>query len=337
MVDGCDRPVGDAYVCQPCTIELEDALADVTWLLGELDVILARQSVTGERAGGPSAEKPLPYDPRATEARWVLVNTITTWARLVDEENPNATLPTAPPKPPRMIGPICCYRHASCRAIQDGDPDAPPVRIGLLAAWLASWSGFLRGHQAGHEAVEEIKAATGAVRRIVDVKPARWYAGPCGGDLREHDGTTCDCSCHTHPTTPCDVAGGCGSEWDSGQRCTHDLYVKPKATTATCPACGALHQVDERREWLMESARDHLATVTEASALCRPMLGELVTRDMIKGYVRRGKIAPHGSTVDRRGREVALYRIGDVIEAANDARFDEREQRATRKAGRQPA
>jgi hypothetical protein len=242
----------------------------VRWLDEQLDVVLTRQTAKPEHIGGTSSEQALPYDPRATEVRWVLANTVTTWARVVSEEA-SATLPT--------LG-----------------------GLGILATWLSSYAGWLRTHAAGHEAVEEVLSAVASARRLVDVRPERWYAGPCDGP--------------------------------DGQGCGHDLYARPGASHVVCQACGERHETQARRDSLLEAARDHLGTAREVSALCRAMLGQLVSEDMIRGYVRRGVIAAHGSGVDKRGRTVALYRIGDVIDAATRARFDEREERATRRAGR---
>lgn len=83
----CDRPVRDTTVCVSCLRELEQALGDMTALAEELDTTLSRQTAMGDRSGGsPSAIKPLPYDPRASEALWVLRNTLVGWVRELSEE-----------------------------------------------------------------------------------------------------------------------------------------------------------------------------------------------------------------------------------------------------------
>lgn len=268
-VESCGRPVGDAYVCQACALDLERALGDVRWLLDQLDIVLTKQTASAGGVGWTTGSKdaPLPYNVEASEARWVLVNTVTTWARVVEEEHPNTTA-------------------------------APTIGgVGLLAAWLSSYAGWLRTHSAAGEVVEEVLSAVASAQRIVDVKPDRWYAGPCEGA--------------------------------DGQVCGHDLYAKPNAARVTCPACGTTYDAVERREWLLEAARDHLGTAREVVGLFRGA----VTSDQLKGWVRRGKVSPHGSAVHR-GRSVATYRIGDVMDVCAAERFDEREQRATKRAGR---
>lgn len=266
-VDGCGRPALDAYVCQACALDLERALGDVRWLDEQLDIVLTKQTSGAASIGftkHPGREQPLPYDPRATEVRWVLANTVMTWARVVAEENPKARLPT--------VG-----------------------GIGILAAWLASYSGWLRQHQAADQAVEEVLAAVAAARRLVDVRPERWYAGPC-------------------------------------PQCSHDLYAGMSARVIECPACGECVDSVTRREYLLTQARDHSATIRECVGLFRGT----VTRDQVKGWVRRGKVIASGSTmVD--GRAVATYRIGDLLAVSEEERDDEGEQRATKRAGRQSA
>lgn len=264
----CDRPVTDATVCADCAHRLEVALGDVRWLLHQLDVTATRRGSRAERVGGPSATQPLPYAPWPADLRWALANTVTTWARVVEEERP-ARLPS-------------------------GD-------AGLVAAWLTGHVEWLRHHSAADQAVDEITAVVGRAWRLLDTRPERIYAGPCSVE---------------------DGPGVCGV----------DLYADPLSAVVTCGGCGRRYDVAERKAWLIETARDHLATASEASRLCWTMLGDLVTTAMIRGYERRGRLAAHGARSDG-GREVAVYRIGDVIDAAQAARWDDRERRETRKAG----
>lgn len=271
LIDGCGKPVTDADVCTDCANRCGIALGEVSWLMHELDLVITRQTARAEHVGGPSAERPLAFAWDASDLRWALENTVTTWARVVVEEKPNVSDPAG-------------------------------LSTGLVAAWLTGQVEWLRHHPAAAEAVDEITACVYRAKRAIDIRPERLYAGPC---------TTKD---------------------ESGRECKHDLYADPSSAVVTCPACRTRYDVAERKAWLMETARDHLATASEASRLCWTMLGDLVTTAMVRGYVRRGKLASHAVRVEN-GRDVALYRIGDVIDAAQAARFDEREERATRRAG----
>jgi hypothetical protein len=75
----CDQLVADAWVCSTCTHRLRVALTDAPDLLAELDIDLTRQSRTGTRIGGRTAERPLPYDPAASLVRDALTSTLRTW------------------------------------------------------------------------------------------------------------------------------------------------------------------------------------------------------------------------------------------------------------------
>lgn len=268
-IEGCSKPVTDADVCSDCARKLDRALGDTRWVLAQLDLVITRQTAKQPHVGGASREQPLPYAPRASDLRWALENTITTWARVIHEEKPTPL------------------------------PDV--ASVGLLAAWMTGHVEWLRHHPAAVEAVEEITSIVGQGMRAVDVRPNLLYAGPCSIE-------------------------------DGPKVCGHDLYADPMSAVVICSACDRRYDVAQRKEWLMDTARDHLATATEASRLCWTLKGDLVTTAMIRGYVRRGKLASH-ATRSENGRDVALYRIGDVLDAADAVKWDEREQRATRKAG----
>lgn len=286
LIDGCGRPVRDAGVCATCARACDVALGEVSWLLHQLDLVITRQTARAEHVGGHAAQQPLAFSWEGSEQRWALVNTVTTWARVVADEKP-ARLP---------------------------DTDS----VGILAAWLTGHVEWLRHHPDGHEAIDELTACIRRAQQVIDVRPDRIYAGPCGVTGEKPVGPICAACSHAS----CKAIHPCGQ----------DLYADPMSAVVTCHACGQRYDVAQRKAWLMEAARDYLASASEASALCYKMLGDLVTTAMIRGYVRRGKLASHAARLEH-GREVALYRIGDVIDAARAARWDEREQRATRKAG----
>lgn len=91
---GCGQPADDAYLCRVCTNVLRRDLNRIPDLADELDTVLARQTAYLEHHGGRSADTPLPIDTRASEAAWVLRNTLGTWARVLHDER-GVPLPTA--------------------------------------------------------------------------------------------------------------------------------------------------------------------------------------------------------------------------------------------------
>lgn len=77
----CDQLVADAWVCNTCVHRLRVALDDVGDLLDELDIDITRQGRRGDRVGGRSVERPLPFDPTASIMRDALTDTLRTWCR----------------------------------------------------------------------------------------------------------------------------------------------------------------------------------------------------------------------------------------------------------------
>lgn len=152
LVEWCDRPVGDGYVCQYCQDRLERALGDVPALWEELDTVLTKQAryAAAEARRGEIA---LPFSPEASELGWVLRNTLATWCRLIAEERG-----------------------------RDLPDDNPPA----VAVWLLRHVTWLRHREFGNQAVEEVLSIVGKIRKAVDRPAPRIYAGPCqdcGSDL----------------------------------------------------------------------------------------------------------------------------------------------------------
>jgi hypothetical protein len=146
LVDGCDRPIHDWTFCPSCSAQLEQDLAEIPAYVDELNTALTRQTAMGERSGSKSAEKPLPYDTRASEALSVLRSTLVGWVKVAVEED-------------------------GARWPADTHEGMARLLLGRL--------GWLRTHPAGNEAVEEIGAAVSLSRRIIDRPADRWFAGPC--------------------------------------------------------------------------------------------------------------------------------------------------------------
>ncbi|MCM6778053.1 hypothetical protein NDR87_30840 [Nocardia sp. CDC159] len=153
----CSRET-DMFLCWHCCRTLRDRLETAAWLATELDVTLARQ----DRMGGPGnmarrgAEMPLPLHLAASEAGWVLRNTVTAWARDV------------------------------CETRDIEYPDAAGTAD--VARWLARNAVSIALSEGAGQAFEEIDAAVKSAQRVIDRPPGRLYVGPCGA---ESDGAQC--------------------------------------------------------------------------------------------------------------------------------------------------
>lgn len=146
VVSSCGRPRrSDQWLCGRCEHRLERRLADVPALWQELEITMTRQDVMGSDDGRKNAESGLPYKPSASEARWVLANTIGTWARLIAE-------------------------HAGI-----SQPPARPAR------WLLINTRSIALHPAADEAFDEICSSVRMAYRAIDRLPDLLLAGQCEG------------------------------------------------------------------------------------------------------------------------------------------------------------
>jgi hypothetical protein len=164
------------------------------------------------------------------------------------------------------------------RDIHDDDEFYPSDADEDLSRWLLARLDRIRVHPAAEQIVDEIGYAVTEARKAVDRAPERLYAGPC--------------------LTPTDTG-----------KCAGELYAKPGAESVKCRDCETVHDLEERRTWLLAAAEDYLA---HAALIAQAVtgLGAPVTPERIRKWAERGRITAR--TVDLEGR--ALYRVGDVID-----------------------
>ncbi|MFC4333876.1 hypothetical protein [Salininema proteolyticum] len=147
----CPRPVADTgYICHDCADRLRTRLQWIAANADELDVTVTRQDRISDGTGGrASAETPLPFNADASEAAWVLRNTLTTWAR----------------------------RVAAQRGL-----DEPADNLPALARWLHDHVRWLRCQPFAYEAHDELHYAAGVLQRAVDAPTPQVELGACGTD-----------------------------------------------------------------------------------------------------------------------------------------------------------
>lgn len=148
VVAGCARPrPREQFVCRGCVHRLEQALGDVPALWRELTVTMTRQDAVGSDGGRRSADSGLPFKPNASEARWILANTVGSWARLIAEHAGISQLPARP------------------------------------ARWLLINVQSIAMHPAADEAYDEITSAVKHAYRAIDRVPDLLLAGACDDQL----------------------------------------------------------------------------------------------------------------------------------------------------------
>lgn len=134
------------------------------------------------------------------------------------------------------------------------------------------------------------------LRRFVSANKQRWYAGVCGWIAE--------------PTKP-------------EEFCTRVLYADPDEALVRCPVCRITWPVAERRQILLDEARNvetNVATIARSLSVLldnEPSQAKLERR--IQNWVDRGKIERRGH-IDTDGRVRKTYRLGDVLDILIEAR-----------------
>lgn len=141
----CDRPT-DMVLCKFCAGTILEVLAQVLDLLAELEVTASRQARVGARSGGRSAETPLPYAQRASDAARQLSSVVCFWAGTLAQGV--FTTPTA---------------------------------VKYLRAHISA----LRAHEMAEKAYDQITKARAHAMDMIDRAPDLVPAGQCGVELAD--------------------------------------------------------------------------------------------------------------------------------------------------------
>lgn len=311
---------GVAYACPRCADRTAERLVGLAGIAPELITTVARQARSGDGGTGTDRE-PLPVDLGASYDVDAVTDTIGTWVRHI--LTARGIVITA--RRERIPGPVCpttigspTCRHGSCHAIVASGQ--PVHRLAVTVRWLARQTEWIRHQPNAAQVLDELDDACRLATRIVDRRAARWYAGSCGTET----GTETFAG---GPTAP----GG----YERVVECPADLYAHPGAQVIRCGACGAVHDAADRREWLLDSARDQLVhaellgrALAALEVPCKPA--------QIRDYAHRGRIVAHGR--DAAGRPT--YRVGEVLDVLAqiaEARQADRAARDTRSATRPDA
>ena len=155
----CGRPTRDAaYVCDDCSESLARALGEIPWLDEELEITVSRQKgmdyrrVGGGKGGKKPAERPLPADMGASEARTHLKGVLVSWVRYSVEERVRNSSP-----------------HQGI----------PADTLPAISRWLLWRVDGLALLDIGPEAVEEVTSAVAHCHRLIDRPADRQYLGAC--------------------------------------------------------------------------------------------------------------------------------------------------------------
>lgn len=164
----CRTPTRDAaYLCDTCRLALDIALGDTPWVSEELDITISRQKGVNLNGGGSrSAETPLPWHDRASEARRHLHGILVAWVRYCTDEHVRGT-------------PTWTARDT----------------LPSMSRWLLHCTHGLTLDEIGPDAYEEITKAVADAKRIIFWKKrSRVYLGPCDNTITTDDAPDEDCA-----------------------------------------------------------------------------------------------------------------------------------------------
>lgn len=195
----CGRPTNQ-YVCHTCAELLEKALAECAWLDDELEVTITRQRGAATEGGPRGTNTSLPWHERASDARRDLLKTLETWMMYASSHHLPGT--------PRW------HCAGTLRA---------------RSRWLLNVVHGLTLAEDGPAAVDQITAAVQVCFKVIDLRPEREWAGPCG--------------------------------------CGVDLYRTKGQQWVRCDACGEQTDTEELLNQLRGAVMGRLVTAREGAGL----------------------------------------------------------------------
>jgi hypothetical protein len=358
----CHQPVQDAYLCQPCTDGARDHLRDLAGdpgqpadrprdrgLLADLEITMTRCDVADPDSARPAeieaddaprgpqdqpiGAHPLPVHLGAGKVLGQAHRDLRNWVRALVEQRHGADLhadfrsiaadrayqAAAMTAPSRIPG-VHLNGHPACgpwrpRLVQLPDARRPQE----LAWWLGRHLGDLRQHAAAGEIVAGLDRHRRAAERVVS-QDVLEYLGACDHCRARTDGTSA----------------------------LVDLYVEKGAPQVSCPRCGASWEVRERREWLLERARDERVSAPDVVRALVDYVRDVrrdhglpdreFTADVVKGWGRRDRVTRYEPTRAERdtGKVTATrYKIGDVMRAVVEVAQEERDRIEGRRGARE--
>lgn len=289
MTCDCGKPTSGAWLCDRCCTTLAYALANIAAYYDDLATVAGRQARYGAPGvptlGRSTREQPLPVDMRFLSGPDVRP-TASPGAQLRWDARATvvAWCRTVMDEQPQGQGPLCpgpCL-HTSCAEYRRRRWPDDTVRS--MCLYLDRMHRWVEGRDYAPAMLDEMTDLERRLRRMVDRPPDLWYAGRCGWE-------------------------------DEHGTCTAELYALPGSHAITCKACGTEWPTVARRELLLDLARDHLVTATQAAHALVSWTDHDGTAerlaDRIGKWRDRGKLEVRDVT-SLRGRDRHLYRLGDL-------------------------
>jgi hypothetical protein len=174
---------------------------------------------------------------------------------------------------PVLHGPVHpACLHVTCSTVRRSW--WPADTVGSCCRYLLGHADWMRTKEWAPEILDELDNLELQLRRMVDRPADKLFVGYC---------------------TECELA----------------LHAKIGALQAKCTACEKVFSVEASREGMWVEAQDQLGTAAEISRAISWLGQTPITADRIYKWVERKRLTQRGHVIYR-GREVPIYRIGDV-------------------------
>jgi len=171
--------------------------------------------------------------------------------------------------------------HVTCSSYRRSRP--PRDDVVSCCRYLLGHADWIRTKDWAPEILDELDNLEAQLRRMVDRPADKLFAGYC-------------------------------------TECNEALHAKIGAPQVTCKGCERTFSVEATRDAMWVEAQDQLGTAAEISRAIS-WLGQVpLTADRIYKWVERNRLPQRGH-ITYRGREVPIYRIGDVaalVEASDN-------------------
>lgn len=308
----CDATT-TAFLCKPCTSEIERALGDLPSDLADLQAVATRQAAgplglgdparqwDGPRADGALGDAPWTFAWAAADQLAVVANTLSTWTRHLCEAR-GLTPPVAVRGQwfDRSAVVIRANRAVQLRRWRVFAP-ASEQPFSALIGWLLTNLDSIRHDEAAAQIHDEITSLPIENRRwIMPPPPEEEFHGLCdAADVRVAVGVRLWIEANRMHIEHGVIRPSVG-------RCGTQLWSREKAQRIDCPACGMSYTRAERQASMLAELVDTLGTVRQVASTLTT-LGRAVTVGQIDGWIRRGLILSRGGTP-------RMVRVGDVLD-----------------------
>lgn len=280
MGQGCGRcgaPERDAFICRPCTDELERAIGDCTSLLHEVSLLATGQTNvyrTAPPRPGPDEElADLEEEYGHRNAR------IPAWLRSRDGR---ITLPSTRPVVNLDARDLLADAYDTLLTWAS-TVGADEISSRNVVPWLLNNINDARFHEEAAIMHDEITYLHRRMTSAVDRSPSRLYAGPC-----QHDG--CERDLYA---------------WPNGDDIVCDGHRGDEE------GCGHTHTPGDRHHWLIATLDDALLPLDMLRYALPRLLPDLPRASPAtwRSWVHRNRLVPR-----KLGTGAELYRGGDAIE-----------------------